>query len=87
MRKVWLTVVDAMECYSGASSLTRRVTGFDGLRPSGVPARNPNREGGSVSTRPSILFDARHDRQLRSCEASGRLVHGCDNKKVFLFSP
>jgi hypothetical protein len=28
MRKVWLTVVDAMECYSGASSLTRRVTGL-----------------------------------------------------------
>jgi hypothetical protein len=28
MRKVWLTWVDAMECYSGASSLTRRVTGL-----------------------------------------------------------
>jgi hypothetical protein len=28
MRKVWLTWFDAMECYSGASSLTRRVTGL-----------------------------------------------------------
>jgi hypothetical protein len=27
MRTVWLTVADAMERYSGASSLTRRVTG------------------------------------------------------------
>ena len=28
MRKVWSTLVDAIECYSGASSLTRRVTGL-----------------------------------------------------------
>jgi len=36
MRKVWATLVDAIECYSGASSLTRRVTGYGGLRPSGA---------------------------------------------------
>jgi len=49
MRKVWLTWVDAMECYSGASSLTRRVTGFDGLRPSGhLLVTRTVREGASV---------------------------------------
>jgi hypothetical protein len=36
MRKVWSTDADGMERYSGASSLTRRVTGSDGLWPSGV---------------------------------------------------
>jgi hypothetical protein len=47
MRKIWSAVADAIECYSGASSLTRRVTGFDGLRPSGMSASNPNRKGGA----------------------------------------
>jgi len=72
MRKIWSAVADAMERYSGASSLTLRVTGFDGLRPSGMSASNPNRKGGGVSTRPSLLFHARHDRRVRSCERSGR---------------
>ena len=33
---------------------------------------NPNRKGGSVSTRPSILFHSQHDRRSRSRERQGR---------------
>jgi hypothetical protein len=44
----------------------------DGRRPSVASASNPHREGGGVSTRPSVLFHSRHDRQLRSCERFGR---------------
>jgi hypothetical protein len=72
VRKVWSTVAEAIERCSGASSLTRRVTGSDGLWPSVASASNPHREGGSVSTRPSVLFHSRHDRQFRSCERFGR---------------